>query len=153
MGGYLWCSLEILYSDFVFPEMYMVARYVTYPSKSKSKSRRPESVNGPLSSLVPPSTVNSVSATPSPSHSPAPTLPLVGLSLPPEAVLHCTAVSRLCCKIGRITIPPAVVIASTGVSNSSNFLVNITSNLSVFSLASLNENFVLLVWDYPLAIR
>ena len=73
------------------------------------------------------------------------------MSLPPEAVLHCTAVSRLCCKIGRITIPPAVVIASTGVSNSSNFLVNMT--LSVFSLALLNQNFVLLVWDYPLSIR
>ncbi|KAF8507778.1 hypothetical protein JB92DRAFT_2815093 [Gautieria morchelliformis] len=89
--------------------LYMVARYITYPSSSKSAAKK--LANGSSSSLEVPSTGAAINSR---ARSPDPTLPSFEMPLPPGAVLHCTAVSRLCGKIGRITIPPAIAIATTG---------------------------------------
>ena len=73
-------------------QIYMVARYITYP-----KSATPAS---------PPASTHANGSLPAP--------PL-GVPPPAGATVHCTAVSRLCAKIGRITIPPAVIFPANGV--------------------------------------
>jgi hypothetical protein len=94
--------------------MYVVARYTTYPSGSRSAAK--ELADG-LWSLLLPSTgaLPRISwswsrgaiapVMPSPVRLPDPMLPSFELSLPRGAILHCTAVgvSRLFYKVGQIT--------------------------------------------------
>ncbi|KAF8580358.1 hypothetical protein K439DRAFT_1393827, partial [Ramaria rubella] len=98
--------------------LYMIARYVTYPSKSqyeKEKPSTPGTPNGTMSYFALTPTVTPASSTAaSPSCSPTLERLSAGLPLPRGAVLHCIALSRVCVKMGRITIPPDVAIASTG---------------------------------------
>ncbi|KAF8501280.1 hypothetical protein BU17DRAFT_102269 [Hysterangium stoloniferum] len=91
--------------------VYMVARYVTYTSNSKKALKSSEECNGTTSSF-PDTTllVRSSSQSPAPEAVPS----WIGTPLPEGAVLHCTAISRLCSKIGRITIPPSVILGTAG---------------------------------------
>ncbi|KIJ46622.1 hypothetical protein M422DRAFT_29158 [Sphaerobolus stellatus SS14] len=91
--------------------VYTVARYVTYPKNTKkSKDKSSESSKQQIT----PTQTPGGSIAPSPARSPPPGSNWFGAPLPPGAVLHCTAVARCCFKIGRITIPPTLAMASNG---------------------------------------
>ncbi|KAG8721737.1 hypothetical protein FRC09_007454, partial [Ceratobasidium sp. 395] len=70
---------------------YLVAKFVTYPTKTKSKSHTSTKSN---------------------------TIPAPGLRTHDDdgALIHCIAVSTLCAKHGRVTIPPNVAFAMSGFS-------------------------------------
>ncbi|KAK1215052.1 hypothetical protein PQX77_022355 [Marasmius sp. AFHP31] len=113
--------------------MYIVCRFVTKPRKTSQKAKRPIAngngkANGSESLLHAPvidTTSGSSSATPLPSSSPSTTDPEDTIKTltrrlvheePDGAVLHTVTVSQMCCKIGRITVPPAIVFAANGLS-------------------------------------
>lgn len=70
--------------------LYFVHYFVTYPKKGSRKASEKDS-----ETLVPPS-------------------PLPRDLLPPGATLHSVSVSRLCFKQGRLTTPPTIVLALSG---------------------------------------
>ena len=106
--------------------MYVVVRYVT-PKKGGSSKKSVEKAD-----VVPPSGDNapfpalhtpvSGSSTPIPPAADAPSMnpaERIASVLPPEpdgATLHCISVCELCFKVGRLTVPPAVVLALEGFS-------------------------------------
>ncbi|KAG6860221.1 hypothetical protein C0995_015618 [Termitomyces sp. Mi166 len=115
--------------------IYVVAKFVTKPSKKGKKT--PKAVEQPMSSsnidtngtLFNASlrTDNQVSTTPTPADITDPSLRTsdalkavaASLSSQPEpdgAILNTISVSQCCFKIGRITVPPAVVLAVNGFS-------------------------------------
>ena len=115
--------------------IYAVTRFVTKPKKGKGKGKHaPAQSTASLSAEAPPNpslhTANGVAAgtsTPYPSASGANSPPngamdgakalaaqLVERPEPDGAVINCLAVSEVCCKIGRITVPPALVLAVDG---------------------------------------
>lgn len=105
--------------------MYVVTRYVTHPNKkSKNATSRPTASGDTTPPLGPPfvppiRTPATTHDTPSSLHPYDNALHDLIASLTPRtepdgATLHCVVVSELCLKIGRITIPPAVALASEG---------------------------------------
>ncbi|KAJ3815058.1 hypothetical protein F5876DRAFT_72317 [Lentinula aff. lateritia] len=119
---------------------YIVCRFVTVANSkrtntnSNSKTSKPRNTNIPriliqpptpfVQSLSPPSPAPSSSSSPSPpasssnssSKSSSSTLPTDESDAPNGVKLHTIAVSRICFKHGRITVPPAIVFATNGVS-------------------------------------
>ncbi|KAI0338644.1 hypothetical protein BDW22DRAFT_1348350 [Trametopsis cervina] len=121
--------------------MFVVTRYVSRKRKSgKSKSRSssitngsakpeeptPSGDNAPFPSLHTPAHFSDITSTSS-SGSTTPLSPLTGSANPAEriarlmpaeepdgATVHCIAVSELCYKIGRITVPPGLILACEG---------------------------------------
>ncbi|KAJ3865809.1 hypothetical protein EV359DRAFT_6474, partial [Lentinula novae-zelandiae] len=98
---------------------YIVCRFVTVSKKSStnSKTKKPRNTNIPRILIRPPTPfVQSLSPpSPAPSSPPPPTHE----STDPNSdnvKLHTIAVSRICFKHGRITVPPAIVFATNGMS-------------------------------------
>lgn len=129
-------------------QFYLVAQFVTYPdhgkSEPKSKSNPVKvdaeeeglkealkdvvslesSIESQSNFLIPPSitaptsgsTTPAAQSTSSASENGIPILPL-----PAGAVLHATAVSVYCFKVGRITVPPRVAMISIGFGNTARW--------------------------------
>jgi hypothetical protein len=109
-------------------QMYVVIRFVTHPKKSKSRSSRSTSKDdtaSALPSLHTPSTPleSDVSGTTTPALGESGDEGLKAVALaraqatipePDGATLNCVAVSVMCFKHGRITVPPAIVMAADG---------------------------------------
>ncbi|KII83759.1 hypothetical protein PLICRDRAFT_46932 [Plicaturopsis crispa FD-325 SS-3] len=115
---------------------YVVGRFVSLPAKSsKSKSKaaseqlKADTENTSSSSFkasirTPANPLDTLSASPSAvelvagsgSSTPTPSYALASTPEPDGATLHCIALSQLCFKHGRITVPPALVLASNGFS-------------------------------------
>jgi hypothetical protein len=125
------------------PQIYIVARFVSHPKgKSSRATSKPSAalepkpsdsdaelhekvpmLHTPATPLEPSPSTTPGSATPNPpanaayaASSPAPDQ-LRALARVPEpdgATLHCVAVSAVCCKVGRITVPPALALAAEG---------------------------------------
>ncbi|KAH7882582.1 hypothetical protein F5I97DRAFT_279688 [Phlebopus sp. FC_14] len=103
--------------------MYLIARYVTLPNRLKTKPRSsvPTSIGttpSHASSTSSPSTPNQNGTTTDAVHKTMDAIIKARTPIlePDGAVLHCIAVSQICFKHGRITIPPAVLLASEGFS-------------------------------------
>lgn len=114
-------------------QMFVVVRFVT-PKKSKREARRvqenaiekalPSGDSAPYPSLHTPaqpydiSTPDAASGTATPLSSGPNAAERVAQLVPTEepdgATLHCISVSELCFKIGRLTVPPALVLACEG---------------------------------------
>ncbi|KAI0077165.1 hypothetical protein K474DRAFT_1596562 [Panus rudis PR-1116 ss-1] len=109
--------------------IYVVTRYVTHPKNKKksSKSSTPNGTPTPKVSLTPPSepsgapiaslhTPSDPSLTREPAETGLRALANAAASQvePDGAILHCVAISECCFKIGRITVPPTLVLASEG---------------------------------------
>jgi len=109
--------------------IYILVRYVTHPKNKNKKKSSPQSTP-PSETPSPPSFVDAPPVahihTPATSHSvpsgsasePLKHLVTTELQQAEEdgATLHCIAISELCFKIGRITVPPALVLACEGFS-------------------------------------
>ena len=109
--------------------IYIIARYVTPPQKKPKDSSKALRANGdakardenshtggaPYPVLHTPSDLldDSKSGVSTPTTVPRPTPRTVHVE-PDGATLNCVIVNALCFKIGRITIPPALVLASEG---------------------------------------
>lgn len=108
--------------DGTFIQLYIVARYVTRPTRRRHARTSPQSIsspptpeNGSLAQNGSASVEQAVAALAQAD----PDQNGVAIRRPPivepdGAVLHCIAVSQICFKAGRITIPPAIVLASEG---------------------------------------
>ncbi|KAF8648197.1 hypothetical protein AX16_006336 [Volvariella volvacea WC 439] len=108
--------------------IYIVSRFVT-KKKRRSKETTKTTPNG-LIATAPATDANSVSLTPAMAPTPsgieqdntAKTLDAVVAELLAEVkeeddeILNTVAVSQVCCKIGRITVPPAIALACNGFS-------------------------------------
>ncbi|RDX42138.1 hypothetical protein OH76DRAFT_1458914 [Lentinus brumalis] len=117
---------------------YIVTRFVTKPKKGRGKGKHapthyiasPPSLSAEAAPTPSLHTANGIAAgtsTPCPSSS-GPSSPPNGASdgakalaaqllerpEPDGAVINCLSVSEVCCKIGRITVPPALVMAVDG---------------------------------------
>ncbi|CAL1697551.1 unnamed protein product [Somion occarium] len=102
--------------------LYVITRYVTKPKEKDLKKQRtvsPEQAPTPLTTDAPIPNLHTP-ATPGLVRDPADT-PLKRLLAaaelleePDDATLHCIAISECCFKIGRITIPPSLVLAVEG---------------------------------------
>ncbi|KZS90482.1 hypothetical protein SISNIDRAFT_415311 [Sistotremastrum niveocremeum HHB9708] len=115
--------------------MYVVAQFITFPPKtSKSKLKQPQSLTKGIKDILDKDSAESNFAH---AHIQTPangldtpavfTPPVISSStsapgtswassstLPEGAVLNCVSVSQLCCKHGRSTVPPSLVIAGSG---------------------------------------
>jgi len=110
----------------VVPQVYIVSKFVSHPKKGSKKKVAPPSKTpgGEVSGLMhppiqtPAGDLSSSATTPELSNEPTDLKKLAAkLAITPEpdgATLHTVCVSEFCFKIGRITIPPAVVMASSG---------------------------------------
>jgi len=109
---------------------YLIHHFVTYPKK-KSKSRAKRASQEPSYATgtsnvaassaeavvdIPPATAGPPPTGQRPGYKVPPTVPvrLIRKPLPEGAVVHCLAVSMICFKIGRITIPPKVALITSG---------------------------------------
>jgi len=110
--------------------IYFVGYFVSYPKrgqKGKRGGRTAEEIKTNGKILDVPNI--SVSSTPLSDNTPAPgspssesntlpNIPFPGASLlDPKATVHCVSVSSYCFKIGRVTVPPRIVLASCGFGN------------------------------------
>ncbi|KAJ3904850.1 hypothetical protein F5879DRAFT_39383 [Lentinula edodes] len=104
---------------------YIVCRFVTVArskktnTNSNSKTPKPRNTNIPRILIQPPTPLVQSLSPPSPapsSNSSSYTLPTHESNDPNGVKLHTIAVSRICFKHGRITVPPAIVFATNGVS-------------------------------------
>lgn len=113
--------------------IYIIARYVTPPQKNSKKGRADKALpvnsnansvqdenmhtgGAPYPVLHTPSDLldsDSKSGVSTPTAAPRPTPRTVHVE-PDGATLNCVIVNALCFKIGRITIPPALVLAAEG---------------------------------------
>lgn len=139
--------------------MFVVVRFVT-PKKSKGKARRtqddktekalPSGDSAPYPALHTPGQPSDIatplvgSGTTTPLLQPsskANSAERIAQLIPTEeadgATLHCISVSELCFKIGRITVPPAVVFAAEGFCSPSS-----TSSAQPYSLTNPPPNFI-----------
>lgn len=137
------------------PQIYVLIRYVTHPSSSNKRIQK-------SSSSSTPSSTSDSDLTPTPPNDESPPIvhlhtPGKGLSIPPGsasdtlkqlaasqsqlrepdgAILHCVSISECCFKIGRITVPPGLVMACEGftlpppLSSSSSSSTSPSSSLS-----------------------
>ncbi|KAI0368027.1 hypothetical protein BV20DRAFT_969882 [Pilatotrama ljubarskyi] len=108
--------------------LYVVTRYVTKPKNKGKKaqikpaetpSAAPSAESAPNPSLHTGNGINTGTSTPLPSNGSAPNVKALAAQLlerpePDGAVLNCLAISEIVCKIGRITVPPALVYAVDG---------------------------------------
>ncbi|KAI0636075.1 hypothetical protein C8Q77DRAFT_613559 [Trametes polyzona] len=105
--------------------LYVVTRYVTKPKSKGHKGEAKSSATPSATEVVPnPSLrtangINTGTSTPLPSSSSAPNAKALAAQLlerpePDGAVLNCLAISEIVCKVGRITVPPALVFAMDG---------------------------------------
>ncbi|GBE87299.1 hypothetical protein SCP_1005470 [Sparassis crispa] len=119
--------------------MYLIARYVTKPKKSSKKDKpttlaledadQQAQTTGPVLAAYLPSPPTTTAPTPARTRSPGPSAPSAApaassatttrarVAARPEAdgaTVHCVAVSAMCFKLGRLTVPPAVVLACDG---------------------------------------
>jgi len=110
--------------------LYMVTRYVSHPKDKRSKANKEaESGSPPPLGAAPAPIIHTPATganTPSASidsYSTAATRLLAESSLrkqePDGATLNCVAISEICFKVGRVTVPPALVFALNGFSGAS----------------------------------
>ena len=113
-------------------QTYCATRFVTKPKKGKGKNAQPAQQRSatPPSDAAPTASLHTANglqtgvSTPLPSGSGSPTsaaaaakaaaAQLLERGEPDGAVINCLAVSEIVCKIGRITVPPALVYAVDG---------------------------------------
>lgn len=110
----------VLGSDFLtlLSQLYVVARYVTH---SKSKKPNPQASAQTKHNNSSPSPDETSSTAPLPEIKAIDTMNAIAAvqertEEPDGATVHCIAVSELCFKHGRITVPPAIVLALSGFS-------------------------------------
>ncbi|KAH9927893.1 hypothetical protein B0H21DRAFT_838213 [Amylocystis lapponica] len=108
--------------------VYVLARYVTparpraRPTKPTPPSPRPPRPPSPAPSCTPPRRRPAPTPPPPPPRAPAPPPrlppppppPVLNTPEPDGATLHCVSVSTICFKLGRITVPPALLFACEG---------------------------------------
>ncbi|KAI1797390.1 hypothetical protein LXA43DRAFT_412367 [Ganoderma leucocontextum] len=110
--------------------LYVATRFVTKPKKGKSKPRKavspsnePPADGVPIPSLHTANGVISGTGTPQPQTGTSGNANLATLAAqiidrpePDGATIHCLAISEVVGKIGRITVPPALILAADGFS-------------------------------------
>ncbi|KAI9457371.1 hypothetical protein HD554DRAFT_2142956, partial [Boletus coccyginus] len=99
--------------------LYVVARYVTRPSRRHATNRSPQSSAPPTPNGAPAQNgsadvEHAIAAIINPGVNGTGNTHRAPIAEPDGAILHCVAVSQTCFKRGRITVPPAIVLASEG---------------------------------------
>ena len=118
-------------------QFYVISRFVSKKSPSDTKDNTRGRIEGAKKALAE-STQAESSSNASPKvelHTPASvdvsgtTTPMASAAQPsdglssiweegPDEILHCVAMNEMCVKIGRITVPPALVLATAGCASS-----------------------------------
>ncbi|KAH0826097.1 hypothetical protein J3R83DRAFT_5843 [Lanmaoa asiatica] len=101
--------------------LYVVARYVTRPSRRNATDLSPQFSIPPTPNDAPTTAQNgcadienAVAAIIHTDNNGTGSTRRTPIVEPDGVLLHCVAVSQICFKLGRITIPPAVILASEG---------------------------------------